>query len=76
MTVSTLSECLREAQNAPEYQGRSRVMSVEGTTVRKWSAVSVDVLRNHVIQAVYSAPAGRAALNDLRGWPFPCLEAK
>jgi hypothetical protein len=25
--------------------------------------------------AVYSAPAGRAALNDLRGWPFPCPEA-
>src|SRR5262245_47008031 len=25
--------------------------------------------------AVYSAPAGRAALNDLRGWPLPCLEA-
>ena len=23
--------------------------------------------------AVYSAPAGRAALNDLRGWPLPCL---
>jgi hypothetical protein len=29
-------------------------------------------LWNH---AIYSGPAGRAALNDLRGWPFPCLEA-
>ncbi len=25
--------------------------------------------------ALYSAPAGRAALNDLRDWPFPCPEA-
>lgn len=36
---------------------------------------TVDITLDSRNPALYSAPAGRAALNDLRGWPFPRPEA-
>ena len=52
-----------------------RVVSAHATSVRKSPVTSVNPLLDAMNQAVYSGPAGRAALNDLRGWPLPYLEA-
>jgi hypothetical protein len=49
-------------------------MSAYATSVRKGAAMGINALDGSN-RAIYSGPAGRAALNDLRGWPFPCLEA-
>ena len=51
------------------------VVLAHATFVRKSAVMSVNGSLDGANLAVYSGPAGRAALNDLRGWPLPSLEA-